>query len=318
MRTVVCALVAALAFPANAAGGERRVGIFYYPWYGNPQSDGRWIHWRQRRPAHGLLASAYYPARGAYSGGDARVVRAHMRDIAAARVDDVIVSWWGRGSLEDRRLPLVLREARRRGLSVSAHLEPYGGRTVASTDRDIAHLRARGIRDFYVFGATMLPAAEWRALNRRLRGVRLFANTALVGRALAGGFDGIYTYDLMAYRERIFARICAQAHRKRLLCAPSVGPGFDARRATGIPGVRPRRNGRTYDSMWRTAVAARADAITVTSYNEWHEGTQIEPARRRRGYASYDGAYGLRGRSAERAYLARTALWARRYEAERR
>ena len=34
--------------------------------------------------------------------------------------------------------------------------------------------------------------------------------------------------------------------------------------------------------MWRAAIAARADRVTITSYNEWHEGTQIEPAARPR------------------------------------
>ena len=39
---------------------------------------------------------------------------------------------------------------------------------------------------------------------------------------------------------------------------------------------------------------AAADIVTITSYNEWHEGTQIEPAQAVGApYASYDGAYGL-------------------------
>ena len=63
-----------------------------------------------------------------------------------------------------------------------------------------------------------------------------------------------------------------------LLCAPSVGPGYDARRGSGDPRVKPRRNGATYDAMWRAAIAAKADRVTITSFNEWHEGTQIEPA----------------------------------------
>jgi hypothetical protein len=66
--------------------------------------------------------------------------------------------------------------------------------------------------------------------------------------------------------------------------------------------------------MWRYAIGAAADLVTVTSYNEWHEGTQIEPARLTGPrYACYDGAWGLRGPAAERAYLHRTAMWAERY-----
>jgi hypothetical protein len=71
--------------------------------------------------------------------------------------------------------------------------------------------------------------------------------------------------------------------------------------------------------MWRGAVRAGADVVTVTSYNEWHEGTQIEPARAgRAGYESYEGAWGLRGRAAETAYLDRTRFWADRFSAARR
>jgi len=89
-----------------------------------------------------------------------------------------------------------------------------------------------------------------------------------------------------------------------------------ARRATGDPRLRPRLDGATYDQMWRAAVRAAPEVVTVTSYNEWHEGTQIEPAQPiGRAYASYEGAWGLTGLSAARAYLYRTAVWADRYAA---
>jgi Glycosyl hydrolase family 99 len=34
-----------------------------------------------------------------------------------------------------------------------------------------------------------------------------------------------------------------------------------------------------YRRAWQAAISARADVISITSYNEWGEGTQIEPAR---------------------------------------
>ena len=294
------------------------MGIFYYPWFATPQRDGAFAHWQQGGSAPpASLASGFYPARGLYSSADAVVLDAQMREIAAAGVGTVIASWWGRGSLEDRRLPQVIGAARVHGLSVAAHLEPYGGRTVATTEIDIDFLRTLGIKDFYVWASVLLPDEEWADMNARLNtglaGVRTFANTNLAGRAAAGRFDGLYTYDVLLYDGALFPRLCGQARRLGLLCAPSVGPGYDARRAMGDDRVRSRRNGTTYDSMWRGAVKARADLVTITSYNEWHEGTQIEPARAgRRGYQCYDGAWGLRGRAAETAYLDRTAFWVRR------
>ena len=323
LRLALLLLAAAVAWPTAAISHElhpgeptpsARVGIFYYPWFATPSSDGHYSHWQQNglRPPTDV-ASSFYPARGVYSSADTLVVDAQMREIAAAKIGVVITSWWGRGSREDRRLPLVLAAAQRHGLAVAAHLEPYRGRTVASTEADIAYLRGQGVADFYVWAATDLPTAEWAELNARLDGVRVFANTNLAGRAAAGGFDGLYTYDVLLFDGGLFPRLCAQARRLKLLCAPSVGPGYDARRATLDGRVKPRRDGGRYDGMWRGAVRARADQVTITSYNEWHEGTQIEPARSdRSGYESYEGAWGLRGRAAETAYLDRTAFWVNR------
>jgi hypothetical protein len=290
------------------------VGIFYYPWFGTPQRDGRYAHWQQggmRPPAQ--VASSYFPARGLYSSSDALVVDAQMREIAGAGVGTVITSWWGRDSPEDRRLPQVIGAARRHGLTVAAHVEPYRGRTAASVEVDIGYLRGLGISDVYVWASPQLPDAEWAEMNRRVEGVRVFANTNLAGKAAAGGFDGIYTYDVLLFDGGLFPRLCRQARRLHLLCAPSVGPGYDARHATGDPRVKPRREGARYDAMWRGALRSRPDFVTITSYNEWHEGTQIEPARAGlSGYDSYDGAWGLRGAAAERAYLDRTSFWVHR------
>jgi glycosyl hydrolase family 99 len=306
--------LAAFGVPCDPGNG-RSVAIFYYAWYGTPDRDGGWQHWNQQGAEPPLdLGSSYYPARGAYSSDDASIVAAQMREIAGAGVDTVIVSWWGRGSEEDARLPLVLAAARREKLRVAAHLEPYDGRSAATVTADLTYLRELGIRDVYVYDSSAISDEDWAGVNAAATGMRLFANTRLAGKAMIGGFAGLYTYDVLLYDPDLFPRMCAHARRMRLICAPSVGPGYDARHATSDRRVRPRRDGRRYDSMWNGAVRANADVVTITSYNEWHEGTQIEPAKRAGArYASYDGAWGRTGRAASSAYLERTAYWSGRF-----
>ena len=315
LRPLVFLLLLGLlaAGAARAAAPQRPAAIFYYPWYGTQARDGAYLHWEQngRRPPLDI-ASHYYPARGAYSSGDPKVLAAQMRDLAAAGVREVVTSWWGWGSLEDVRLPTLLRAARARGLDVAAHLEPYDGRSLASLAGDIDHLRSLGISDFYVYRPLDFPAADWATLAANLAGARVFAQTTRIGFAKLAGFTGVYTYDILQYGGASFGRFCEEAHHAGLLCAPSVGPGYDAARATGDTRLKPRRNGLTYDAMWTSALRAKPDLVTITSYNEWSEGTQIEAAKPEPAagaYLSYNSAYGLRGRFAARAYLRRTACW---------
>src|SRR6185437_5922726 len=98
---------------------------------------GTWEHWNQNGHAPPRdVYSRYYPAFGPYSSSDPSVLERQMSQIAGAGINEIIVSWWGRGSVEDRRLPLVLAAAQRHGLAVALHLEPYDGRTAESVAAD--------------------------------------------------------------------------------------------------------------------------------------------------------------------------------------
>jgi glycosyl hydrolase family 99 len=305
--------------PAAGAGkgsGTERVAIFYYPWYSNPAKDGRWAHWYVDHDGAPVLSTPYFPSRGLYSSSNAKIVAAQMREIAEAGVGTLVFSWWGFDSPENDRLPLVAQAAAKQGLDVAIHIEPYRGRTPASAAEDIGELqRQYGSTDFYVYDADRDPASEWAQALAPLHDVRVFGHTPLVGRAKASGFDGLYTYDVVTWNGALFGRLCTQAHAAGLLCAPSVGPGYDARLATRLESIRPRNNGLTYDRMWKTVLKAKPDLVTVTSYNEWQEGTQIEPARVAIGKPSYEGAWGKNGVAAQRSYLTATARWAARLEA---
>src|SRR5581483_355034 len=256
------------------------------------------------------------PAYGPYSSGNESVIATQMAEAARAGIDELAVSWWGRGSPEDSHLPELAAGAAAAGIEVAVHVEPYPGRTPETVLADAAYLRPLGVTTLYVYRAFDSPPADWAPVNDELhaQGFTTFAQTGLVGQAAAGRFSGFYTYDILTYGGGKLARLCNEAHAKGLLCAPSVGPGYDARRAAGDPRVKPRRRGATYDSMWHAALGAGADRVTITSFNEWQEGTQIEPAIPLRlgeyRYGSYDGAWGRHGVAAQDAYLDRTAHWA--------
>jgi glycoprotein endo-alpha-1,2-mannosidase len=316
MRRPLLALVLLLALPGSGAAAQvpARSAIFFYPWYSNPRHDGQYGHWAQGGHAPPFdIASAFFPMRGPYSSDDPYVLGAQMRDIANSGVDEVVSSWWGRGSQEDERLPSVMRAAKRRGLEVAVQLEPYPGRTIDSIAADLVYIRRLGIRDVYVYRTMDFTPEEWNRITRQPLGLRLFGQTNLVRFAARAGFAGFYTYDILVYDAAKFDRFCRQARALGILCAPSVGPGYDAAAASGDPHVKDRLLGATYDSMWRAALRAGVDLVTITSYNEWSEGTQIEPAGHGGRYESYDGAYGLHGRAAQRAYITRTAYWTSRF-----
>ena len=82
---------------------------FYYSWYMNPETDGRWAHWNHdvlrpdgsadssqpAFPGGGDVGADFYPSLGAYSSTDGAVMRAHADMLTQAGIDNVVLSWWG-------------------------------------------------------------------------------------------------------------------------------------------------------------------------------------------------------------------------------
>jgi glycoprotein endo-alpha-1,2-mannosidase len=150
----------------------------------------------------------------------------------------------------------------------------------------------------------------------------LFVDGRDVDFVAQAAFDGAYTY--FAARgftegtnveswQGLHARMAA--HGK--IFVPSVGPGYNDTliRPWNGPSTRERASGGYYDAMWRHALDTSTSMITITSFNEWGEGTQIEAARP---HATADGAayadYGPHGGS---MYMDRTAEWVRTARRER-
>lgn len=334
------------------------VHTFYYPWYGIPSHDGRYIHWNHKTikhwqpdiaarfpevthlPPHDIGAS-FFPQLGCYSSKDETAIRTHSKQISSAGIGVLVVSWFfpsehdDNGESLDKLFPLLLKITGEKHLKIAFHLEPYQGRSVTTIKRDLEYIsntygthpalyRINKLPVYYVYDSYQIVPEEWAKLfvcdgntacirNTNLDGVffGLAVEEGHLEHLKRGGFDGIYTYfavDGFSYGSTMqnWARISQFAAGSKLLLSISVGPGYDdeAVRPWNGANTRSRNYGDYYDDEWKVALAAKPSFISITSFNEWHEGTQIEPAipfRKYKDYLPKDPEY----------YLRKTFEWAR-------
>ena len=101
---------------------------FYYPWYPENFAPGD---------------THYTPSAGDYSVDDPSTVDRQIEDMQYGGLQAAIVSWWGVGLREDKRMPLLMTEATKLGFSLSAYYEPegYGNPSSAQILSDLTYLR---------------------------------------------------------------------------------------------------------------------------------------------------------------------------------
>ncbi|GAA3563373.1 hypothetical protein GCM10022419_050120 [Nonomuraea rosea] len=295
------------------------VHVFYYPWYGSPPVSGAWRHWQQgghTPPAD--VGADLYPKLGPYDSGDQAAIDQHMKWIRQSGAGVLVYSWWGRGGYEDGLARRVMDAAQREGVKVAWHIEPYAGRTAASVVSDVQYLNQTygahpAFRNaFYIFESLLIT--DWTALDQVTGTNVVLAQTTDTSKI--AHFSGMYTYDAIAGATAPgWQQAAAYAKQHNLVWAPSVGPGYIDDRA--VPGnttpTLARDNGATYDKEWANAIGTAPTWVSITSFNEWHEGSVLEPAVVRSGYQSFEGAYGTSGAAAETAYLDRTRYWVERF-----
>ena len=262
----------------------------------------------QSVPGGENLSSNFYPELKNYSSTDSTIIARHMQMMAQARIGVVVVTWWGSTYQGTKALPILMNEAHKNGLKVCFHIEPYGGRSAKSVRENLKSLIAQFGQHpalyrmnkkpcFFIYDSYLLPAEEWATLLQpngsiTIRGTALDA--IIIGLLVRkgeeesltkSGMDGFYTYFAatgFTYGSTpsnwSYLQKWAKDHGKIFI--PCVGPGYIDTRVRPWNGVtiRDRDGGKYYDAMFAQAIASKAPFIGITSFNEWHEGTQIEPA----------------------------------------
>jgi glycoprotein endo-alpha-1,2-mannosidase len=276
----------------------KKVCAFYYPWYGNPKGPtGYWFHW----DPYNHYASTDTPLLRYYDSLSDTVVQQHMEWAQEYGIDVFISSWWGIDSFEDTALELILETALEYGIEITVYLEASGTAQNASEEKrpDIfagelnhiletyghhpAFFKQDGIPVIFVYGFPLglISLENWEDVFHQVTSEALFIADTFDPEAL-NIFDGCHTYNPVTLSEedtdRMYWTASIQAYYYGKIFAATVVPGYDDR-IIRYPGIYvPRENGAFYESRWNVATSNSPHWILITSWNEWHEGTEIEPS----------------------------------------
>jgi hypothetical protein len=252
---------ASLSLPIRAA--------FYYPWF--PES------WTE---AGTTPFTKFNPTLGFYDSSSVATIARHLDELAYAHVQAAIASWWGQGRKTDQRLPTILQTTHAAGSpvrwAVYYEAEGSGDPSVGQIRDDLRYLRDRYAGDpaylringrFVVFvygqaddGCRMVD--RWHLANAGI-GAYVVLKVGAAQRACTFRPDGWHAYA----PDRRTAAVRGHAF--------SISPGFWL---ASEPGPRLGRDITCFRRAIRDMVASRAPWQLITTFDEWAEGTSVEPA----------------------------------------
>jgi hypothetical protein len=283
-------LLPSLRHPSPAqAEAERLVLAFYYPWFDNNT-------WNSGKVPD--LPQTLYNS-------DNRDAMARQIDQAkGAGIDAFVFNWWGTGNRTEKNLKAMLDVAAEKSFRLAVDLDlnsPFMGGTGSYTDNlrhlltvhasHPAYLRYQGRPVVFFYNVSRLSVAAWQRIREQVdpghNALWIAEGTDLRYQSV---FDGHHLYSI-TWPNRIppdqtlpkwgnRVRKYNREHGTNKLWVATVMPGYDDRKARAGSGfARSRDGGDYYRASWQAAIASQPHWIVVNSFNEWPEGSYIEPSR---------------------------------------
>jgi hypothetical protein len=300
LRILFAILSAVLAFtrasvpPARGQSpdDQRLVLAFYYTWFDENTWSPELVPDMPVTP---------------YVSRDRATMERHVAQAQAAGIDAFVVSWWGpqeENNQTETNLRTLLDVAADRGFRVTVDFEltsPFYANQADVTaalrhllDTHAQHpafLRRDGQPVIFFWRQQRYDAATWAAMRQQIDPARASLWIAEgVYLSYLDVFDGLHLYnvtwnpptDPLYTATKFRGRIDAYntAHTTQKLWIATVMPGYDDTHIAGRANTyaHPRQGGDYYRETWQAALASAPDMVIVTSFNEWREGTMIEPS----------------------------------------
>ncbi len=218
----------------------------------------------------------WHPSRGYYDGTRSSVVANQIADMQWAGLDAGIASWWDQGSKEDSRIPMLLDTANGTSFRWSLYYEPegYGDPSCRpSLGRHQLHCETVRRRKLVSPGGRQtsdLCVCRWHRWLRNGRSMGEGKPRPRIHRT-----QGVFRLP----------KLCGPAGDARHEYAPAVARDQQDKQSFSVsPGFwlkggseRLDRDAQRFDADV-AAMATSGARFSVTTYNEWGEGTAVESA----------------------------------------
>jgi hypothetical protein len=289
---LLCLLLVARSAPVrardNAQSDERLVLAFYYAWFDM-------LTWEKPLPDKPLQL---------YHSSDVYVIQRHAREAREAGIDVLVQAWYGPDMTNNQTEPnfrILLDQVQGQGIRAAVSVD-MGGPFLQSEDAVLAalqtllgshaqhpaYLRVDGRPVVFFWRQEQFSVATWQAIRSQVDpGREMLWIAEGVQLDYLEVFDGLYLYSVAwsATPATVLVRWGSAVeewnaqHNAARYWVATVMPGYDdlvTGRADAF--VRPREDGAYYRACWQGATQSDADWVVITSFNEWLEGTHIEPS----------------------------------------
>jgi LysM repeat protein len=285
--------------PGAASAGERTVVAFYYAWYGLDQ----WVE--------GKVPDI--PA-VPYASKDRNAIVRHVEQAQGAGIDAFAMAWYGprvRNNQTETNFRTLLEVAVERSFRCTVDFETrspfYGSQAdvveglrylINNHTTHPAFLRYEGKPIIFFWAVSEVFRGQGQSAIDAWASIRQQVDPEHKTLWIADGadieflrvFDGHHLYNitwnppanvyntLSTWGNRV--RSYSAEHGTRELWVATVMPGYNDLYTRDRSGrfSHDRRGGAYYRETWEAAIDSAPDLVVITSFNEWLEGTQIEPS----------------------------------------
>jgi hypothetical protein len=306
-----------MSLTENLKDLKGKVFTFYYPWYNSPNGPStKWNHWLNVTE-NSIFVSTNYPLHGAYDSNDENIIRSHMAIIKQAGIDGIIVSWWGAHGYEALPLDEIFKVASEFDIEVTIFYESVRNITQKQIIDEFlyiyetyptnqAFMKNDGVPVVFVYAldAYQRTPEFWQGVRDAVESD--YGEHIMIGDARDVGylkvFDGFHLYIWMDedypelfetcinnfevgtsnLEDDVIFQKALDNEDLELIVKPfltTVVPSFDARSWGRMDPLVERLNGETYRNYWNVSHNLEPHSILITSWNEWHEGTEMEPSK---------------------------------------